>query len=88
MDAHDDVLPARHNHPTPQQKEENSLRVKYMHYTQKKINLTDAQRALQEEIDRRATNQKDLDVREEVARWSAKNNNKLPVKTNENNDEY
>ena len=82
MDAHDDVLPARHNRPTPQQKEENSLRVKYMHYKQRAINLTDAQRALQEEIDRRATNQKDLGnrgctlVRQEVivaARWSAEN---------------
>ena len=68
MDAHDDVLPARHNRPTPQQKEENSLRVKYMNYKQKAIDLTDAQRALQEEIDRRATNQKDLDALEEVAR--------------------
>ena len=88
MDAHDDVLPARHNRPTPQQKEENSLRVKYMHYQQKKIHLTDAQRALQEEIDRRATNQKDLDVLEEVARWSAKNNNRLPVMTKGNKDEF
>ena len=44
MDAHDDVLPARHTRPTPQQKEENSLRVKYKHYRKKTIHLTDAQR--------------------------------------------
>ena len=79
MGAHDDVLPAIIEDPTPQQKEEVSLRMKYKNYKQKNVRLTDAQHALQEEINRRATNQKDLDVLEEVARFSAKNNHKLPA---------
>ena len=60
MDANDDVLPAKHPRPTPQQEEENGLRLKYKNYKQRTINLTDAQRALQEEINRRATNPKRL----------------------------
>ena len=51
------------------------------------MDLTWAQRALQVQIDRRATNQKDLDVLDEVERWSAENNNKLPVNTRENKEE-
>ena len=62
MDAHDDVLPVIIKHPTPQQKEENSLRHKYKKYKLKTIHLTDAQHALQEEICRRETGRKDLVV--------------------------
>ena len=81
MEAHNDVLPAIFKHPTSQQKEETSLRYKYKNYRQKKIHLTDAQHALQEEIYRRATDQKDLDILEEIVRWSAKNNHKLPARS-------
>ena len=81
MEAHNDVLPAIFKHPTSQQKEETSLRYKYKNYRQKTIHLTDAQHALQEEIHRRATDQKDLDILEEIVRWSAKNNHKLPARS-------
>ena len=42
-------------------------------------NSTDAQRALQAEIDRRKTNQVDLDILDEIAKFMAQNNNKLPI---------
>ena len=58
MDAHDDVLPVYHRCPTPQQQEEYSLRLQYKNFKSRRMDLTDAQRALQVEIDRRATNQK------------------------------
>ena len=87
MDAHDDVLPVYHRRPTPRQKEEYRLRLRYKNFKSRTMDLTRAQRALQVQIDRRATNQKDLDVLKEVERWSAKNNNKLPVETRGSKEE-
>ena len=52
MDAHDDVLPAIIQDPTPQQKEETNLRYKWKNFRNRKIleiHLNDAQHALLEE---------------------------------------
>ena len=55
--------------------------MRYKNFKSRTINLTREQRALQVQIRRRATNQKDLDTLKEVERWSAKNKNKLPLET-------
>ena len=52
MDAHVDVLPTRHKQPTPTQKEETALKIKYGNYVARASDLTKEQRALQQEIDR------------------------------------
>ena len=87
MDAHDDVLPAIFKHPTPQQKEESNLKYRFKNYKQRISYLTDAQRSLQEEINRRTTSQKVLNVLEEVACWSAKHNHELPARSAKNKEE-
>ena len=78
MDAHNDVLPVITDPTNPEQIEANTLRKKYNNYKykyckKKKIELPRAQQVLQDEIDRRATLQKNLDTLEEIERWSTKN---------------
>ena len=79
MDAHDDVLPKRHTKPTPTQKEETALRLKYDHYIARSTALAKEQRALQQEINQRKTDRKDLDTITDVAEWSERHNGILPV---------
>ena len=67
MDAHDDVLPKRHTKPTPTQKEETALRLKYDNYIARSTALAKEQRTLQQEINRRKTDRKDLDTITDVA---------------------
>ena len=80
MDDHDDVLPGRYRQALPSQIEEDALRAKYDKRPQV---LTDEQRSMQEEIDRRKTNRYDLDTVEAIATWSARHSWGLPVRSKE-----
>ena len=79
MDAHDDVLPKRHTKPTPTQKEETALKLKYDDYIVRSTALAKEQRTLQQEINRRKTDRPDVDTISDVAEWSERHNGRLPV---------
>ena len=76
MDAHDDVLPNKNS----AQKDETSLRKKYQNCLQRSTALPEEQRTLQQEIDRRKTDRKDLDTLKDVAEWSKRHNGRLPIR--------
>ena len=79
MDGHDDVLPKLVRAPTPSQKEEASLRKRYQNYLERNDALTAEQRKMQQEIDRRKTDQVDIDNIERIEKWSAQRGSRLPV---------
>ena len=74
LDAHDDVLPKQKKSG----KEEGALSKEY---SKRARDLTKEQRAIQQEIDRRKTDPADLQTIEDVARWSARRNGRLPMHT-------
>ena len=84
LDEHDDVLPARNTRAKPAGKEEDALRNRY---GKRPSDLTNEQRALQQEIERRKTDPADLQTVEEVARWSARNNGSLPIQSRDDKEQ-
>ena len=66
MDAHDDVPPRVHTKPTPSQKKETALANAYKWVRKHSDAYTEQQRLLQQEIDRRATDPRDLKNIEDI----------------------
>ena len=84
MDDHEDMLPYdKYTKPTPEQKEEISLRTQFNWQTRsnKSKNFTKEQSQLYQEILRRRTSQADLQTIEEARRFRALHNGRLPMRT-------
>ena len=88
MDAHDDVLPKVHTKPdNASRKEETAIANTYKLLRKRSDDYTKQQRLLQQEIDHRATDPRDLQNIEDIKEWSSRTNGRLPMHTKDDKEQ-